>query len=204
MRTSWVLSVLLFLTLAVVPVPAGVVLYDNGPSLLDSDHGAAISSGYEISNSFSLSHPSIVTGVTFGANTNNATLISVDWLITTSDFGGTVEASGTAFPTGSFVQFRFGQDFYTESFDIPDVALSAGTYWLQLQNGATTSGSVWWKVSDGPSQAFVYNPGQSYLSSLDESDSFQILGSVPEPGGIALVGVGALLLAFLRRRRRVR
>ena len=65
--------------------------------------------------------------------------MSVDWSITSDEFGGTTYGSGTASLSSSFVSSnQYGYDIDKLSASIPDVALGAGTYWLNLANAATT------------------------------------------------------------------
>src|SRR5271157_2672615 len=105
MKISAILSVLilgLVGALAAVPASAGpVILYDNTvPANTGNLENWQINSGYEETDSFTLSLSSTVTGADFVVWLNPGdTLSSVDWLITTGPVSGTTEGSGTASPT---------------------------------------------------------------------------------------------------------
>jgi hypothetical protein len=93
----------------------------------------------------------------------------------------------------------------TETGSFSPVNLSAGTYWLNMQNASVPSGDpVFWDENSGPSEA-----SESSVGTIP-SESFTILGTsgtttgtgtTPEPGSILLFGSGALGLAGLLRRK---
>src|SRR6185437_1521316 len=133
-------------------------------------------------------------------------MTSVDWSIVDNDgmpdpfggtdypFDGTVESSGTANPTGTFLETNssfVGYDIYEESFATGDVFLNGGTtYWLVLETAPAIGGrGVFWDESDGPSAAYNQRAGNV------ASQTFQLLGtsSVPEPGTATLLGGGLML-----------
>ena len=202
--------------LLALPLSAGV-LYDNGP--IKGTSGVGIASWiegthnewYMAADSFTLSANSSITGVTFGAEfyTGDSGL-TVDWAITTTPFGPAL-AQGTANLSGTFLLAIPAYDMvaWSESFSISPVRLGAGTYWLQLSNCMTVNYNwAYWDMNRGTSvayQKYQYQdpsglyPGQGQLP---YSESFQILGSVPEPGSLVLLSSGALLLAIRRFRSR--
>jgi hypothetical protein len=92
---------------------------------------------------------------------------------------------------------------------IPDTALPAGSYWLELHNGPltqTTDSSFYWETTSfgtlphGESQAAPFT-GPFMIASSDHA--FQVQ-SVPEPAVVMQVctGLGMLGTAMRRRRRR--
>jgi hypothetical protein len=98
--------VALFALASVSQQASAAVLYDNGP-INGTISGYAITDGYAVSNSFTLSQDSIVTGVNFGAwvlqsASLTASLTAVDWAITTipSSYPINGSASVTTEPTG--------------------------------------------------------------------------------------------------------
>jgi len=209
MKKSAVLSVLilgLFGALAAVPASAGT-LYSNGAAN-DEFLGWTINFGYSVSDSFTLSANSTVTGATFDAWLYPGdTLSTVDWSIGTAEFGG---ASATADTTGVFKETNeYGYDIYSESISIPDLPLAADTtYWFTLQDASVPSGNpVFWDMNNGPSVAWENTLGN--LNGVEEpgsnSETFQILGNagpvVPEPSSFLLLGSGLAGLAGLLKRK---
>ena len=193
-------------------VSAQTPIFTTGPinGTLDAWN---LTSGYEEASSFTLTDPATIGNATFGLwVATGETLTSVDWAITSS-VGGTPlpSAAGTVIPTSTLLTSdnSYGYDIYSESFSIPSIALGAGTYYLQLDNGVTTSSSsAYWDENDGAnSTGYIYDTSawQTLASEIPGSVSlaFTLSGatSVPEPGTLALAGMGALALGRLARRR---
>jgi hypothetical protein len=207
------------------PATAGTVLYTNGP--VDGADNAWDITDYGVADSFSISAPSLVTGVTFYTwDLSEEVPDTVDWLITLSAFADPSDptqtlGSGTAGLTAVYLDTNDdGYDIYSNQLSIPSLDLAAGTYWLQLQNATDMAGDgnpLYWDENDGPSQAWnnAYGPGPidpdttlgacaSPGDSGDCSESFQITGDasgVPEPGSLALVVAGLFVATLLRRTR---
>jgi hypothetical protein len=186
------------LVLAAVPLSAGV-LYDNG-AINGTYNSYPVDSVAKVTNSFQLSSASILTGVVFGAwGYPTRAGIWAEWAITSTPFG-TPLASGNSTLTNEYL-FRNakGADVWRESFDIEPLTLGPGTYWLELDDTMTENAAwFWWDQNNGPSLAqYIGHTGSGSIG----SESFQILGSaapqsVPEPGSMALIGSGALVLSL--------
>ena len=188
---------------------SATVLYTNGP--ISGNIGSWTVDGVaKVTNSFQLSSSSIITDIVFGAwGYPSRTGIWVDWAITSTPFG-TPLASGESTLVNQFLfNNSSGADVSQESFAIPQLTLGPGTYWLELDDTMTTNSRwFWWDQNNGPSQAqYIGHSGQGSIG----SESFQILGSpapspsVPEPGSLALLGAGALILCvapFAKRKPR--
>ena len=167
--------------------------------------GYGLYGGNAVSDTFTLSGPWTILSVTFGEWVDpGLTPQTVDWEIGSSAFGSDLGSATSVSLTSSLFCSHTGcgdgtYDVYASSFTL-DLQLAAGTYWLTLQNATTSAGLVFWDQNDGPSQAQITCCG----SVGTNSNSFEVDGTVPEPGSIVLGASGLLLLlaAGLRRRRR--
>ena len=202
------LSLLTVLCLALVAIPAAAdqTLYDNGP-INGSVDAWTINFGYSVTDSFTLSSASTITGFQFGVWAYPGdTPLSVDYSIGSSPYGGT--STTVSLSTAFQYSNQYGYDIDLESVTGLNVPLSAGTYWLTLQNAVTTQGEpLYWDENSGPSSAC-----ESSLGTIP-SESFQIIGvsgttsttntssTTPEPGSIMLFGSGILGLAGVLRRK---
>jgi hypothetical protein len=141
---------------------------------------------------------------------------SIEWSIRQDAAGtpGAVSDAGSATPTGVATgNTAFGFNEFRYEFAIPSI-LAAGTYWLVLHNGPSSSQlgtDFYWEWSNGDagnSQSFDLptNPPQGWTGNFAEL-AFQLEGPggqrVPEPATIILVGAG-LAAMMMRRRYQVR
>jgi hypothetical protein len=192
------------------------ILYDNGPIKGVAD-ALFIQQGSQATNSFILSSNANVTGITFGTWTlSGETVTAVDWSITADAFGLPIY-SGTAAVSSAFqfkntLFFPPNYDLDISSFSVPNLALSAGAYWLQLENAvASGGGNTFWDQNGRSSSAFYNSKAFDGVitRSAVPSSPFQILGDasgasgVPEPNSLALGGSGFLLLAAGALRRKL-
>jgi hypothetical protein len=214
---NFAVSVLtLICALAAVPASAtSTVLYDNTTSSSYQTYAYNISPDWVVSDSFSLSSASVVTGATFALwIPPGDSLTSVDWSISPNsgqgDFpsGTATSFTSTLAPAPSWILSIYGDDIYLETFTFPSVDLAAGTYWFELGYATTALGNtVYWDESNGPSsatQSVFFDGTVYYESSLSASQTFQIDGTgaaTPEPAGFMLLGSGLIALAGLARRK---
>src|ERR1019366_5160849 len=224
-----VVFALLCLALAVTPTSAQT-LYSNGlctrvrayavgPGGCNTD-AWTINFGYVVSDSFTVSGFSPMTGFDFVVwAIPGDRMTSVDWSVTSAEFGGTTYGSGTAATTLTLDQGlnQYGYDIQSYNVSGLDVGLAAGTYWLNLQNAVVPSGDpIYWDENSGPSKA-----SESSVGSIP-SEAFDItgmctcctrpggdtpcgaIGSTPEPCTLTLFGSGIAglvgLAGGLRRR----
>lgn len=148
------------------------------------------------------------------------------WSIVSGDVNtGSVVASGvTALTNAGLVGYRVfsttltdtQRPIYRAEADIADISLAAGDYWLRWSlTGSLTSGPFIPPTSDGKignaAQALGNNNFQTLVdpgSQLRGELPFELNGTVstsnvPEPSGIALLGLGLVGLAATRRKRLV-
>jgi|SRR5271165_382577 len=173
-----------FLLLFATPAIAQSVLYDNGPDA-ETDY-YWVNFGAETTNSFFLLQEAAVTNFTL-------TLYEVDdrnepkyvsWTVTSEPFGGTVLGTGFAGLSrlGSPYLTKFLFFAYKVGFQIPDLNLLPGTYYIQMQDVVTQWDTrAFWAVSGGSSVAYYsqLGPSQSGARTSPEqipSESFAVAG----------------------------
>ena len=165
-----------------VPAVGQQVLYNNGPDGNVGYYGANF--GAAVSNSFTLSRGASLSGVSFTiycVNDENQPM-RVKWAITTEPFGGTVEAEGVVNLTelGDFYPTRFHFLAWPVGFNLPNVTLPAGTYYLQIQDVITHwyTFAFWAQSSAGDSTAYYEPVGQNGAGGISPvpSEAFTILG----------------------------
>ena len=215
MKLRFAVLGVLVLCLAALPAVAQNDIYDNGPTNGTTD-GWTINFGFAVSDSFTLSGAASVGGIQFAAWMEPGdTLQSAEVSITSSELGGTTYFDQTvSFTQSGCASNQYGFDVCTESGSLPGVQLNSGTYWLNLQNAASTEGNpVYWDENSGPSSA-----SENTIGTIP-SESFTILGAdstttattttttttttstTPEPTSIMLFGSGVLALAGVVRRK---
>ena len=111
-----------------------------------------INFGYVVSDTFTLTSASTITGFDFGvwAFPGDQT-VSVDWSITMGENDGNPLASGTASTTTQFISTNSaGYDIDMIHATGLNVFLGAGTYWLNLDNAVTSQGDpLYWDENSG-------------------------------------------------------
>jgi hypothetical protein len=201
-----------------LPAMAGSELYTNGPINGNSNAWYVVGGVQTISDSFGLPSTSTIGSISFGdwvleAFGGNAAL-TVTWSITSAPNGGTVFGSGTSsltntlFCSSSLTCGLGNFNVYTSSFPT-NVALNAGSYYLNLLNISTSNGSeAGWDINSGVGCAGTGCPSSAYANGMSQgsqgSDSFTLYSPIPEPSTVLdMFGTGAFCLAgvFVRRLR---
>ncbi len=199
MKTRIASLTILCLALA---IPASAqILYNNGPAGPDID-AWTINFGYIVSDTFTLTSNSTVSGFDFAAwEFPGDKVLTVDWSITSQENGGTMYGGGTANVTQKFISVNaYGYDEDEVTATGLNLGLNAGTYWLNLQNAVTQQGNpVYWDENSGMG---CQSPGCPSLASDSAvgtipSESFDITGTpgsgtTPEPSSVVLFGSAIL------------
>jgi hypothetical protein len=222
------LSLLVYLA---VPAFATSIVYDNGaPSLATSPmysiSGTVVGKTASVSDTFTLlnngtklNSVDVALWIPTAASLSALTycVSGVDDCSSLVDETGTnvaLSLINTIGTSGGFTLDEF-------SFALQGLNYQAGTYWLLLDNANVSTGIAYWDSDGGVGCTGDGNggsPGNGCPSgaqwSLQElpiatqgsftsnnSESFDVIGA-PEPGSMALVGVGLLLLARKARKRR--
>jgi hypothetical protein len=200
---------------------ADALLYDNGADLFSSSP-ETINKFHAVTDEFTLSAAATIDKVVFAeAVLGTSTPLTIDWCVGSSPFGGSCVKSATISATSTSTGGAFGH--WSSTFSLPDLPLSAGTYYLTLSNGTDTPLSNpnfahdndYWAVSDHtPVDAQLLTLSSPPPTTVSSDVSFQIYGTagssgggggggtgVPEPQTLWLLAAGTLLtLGFARRR----
>ncbi len=197
------------------------VIYDNLGPPADSPGGLNIS-GFAVADDFTLGSSTSVTQFTFWAHGENADSDlsdSIGWAIFNNNSGavGSLIASGT---DTSVTKTDTGLDLSGDTIFKVDgdfggaISLGADTFWISFRDGP------WGAAYDGTIAGWIQSSGTSIGSSVrfDSNEEnpifpsthagnmhFQLFDNaiIPEPSGIALLGIGAIGLLGCRRRRRM-
>ena len=196
-RFLWLVGVVLLFALA-IPAVANTIVYDNGP-INGQINAWGISGEFSVSNSFTLGAAAGITSMHFGVwVTPGEVPATVDFGISATPFGNDL-GSGNAVTLSNLFQFTntAGADVYLSSFTFPSINLAAGSYYITLTTGLTTTGGgLFWDENDGPSVAFA----NSHTGAIG-SESFAI-DATPEPGTLLMLATGFAGIAGMLRRTR--
>jgi len=197
----------LCLALAAIPAVADI---NNGPINGTTD-AWTINFGYVVSDNFVADSSSIAAFMIGVWLFPGDTVTSLDWSITSAEFGGTIYGSGTASDGSLSDQFissnQYGYNIdqiRVLTYDLP--VIQGNTYWLNLANASVPSGDpVYWDENSGPASA-----SESALGTIP-SEAYTLntcfaggtgspgCGQTPEPGSLLLLASGVLGVAGVLR-----
>lgn len=218
MRTLLVSIALLFPTLAAIPGSAqnGSVLYENGLFCPGYCHDAwQLNQGLAVSDTFFANGEARVTGFDiYTWEFPGDKVLSIQWAITSSEFGGTVYGSGNALARSDV---ELGLNEY--GFEVDRVTVSGlnvivppGTSWITLENVFDEQHfPVYWDENSGigchslgcPSMASENQVGTIPSESFDIHGVYMGGGDNPQGGPESTSAVWGSVLAGLAALRRV-
>ena len=210
MRTTLFCLLTVLTLMMAAPAMADSVLYDNGPQGPDSD-AWTINFGFAVSDNFTLTQDSTVTGFRFYAWLLPGDILeSVEVSFTSQELGGTTYFDGVLpFTQSNCSVNAYGFNVCVESASFSGPNLAAGTYWVNLQNAMVNTGDpIYWDENSGVGCTSPGCPSLASESSVGTipSESFTILGTAtsgttPEPGTILLSLSGIAGVLGISRRR---
>jgi len=193
----------------------GSILFDQSPP----NDNATDFVNSRLADDFTLSSATLVDGVNFWYSAQFQTdLSSVTYAIYSNNAGalGALQYTGTVTPATSYDST---DNTFFAQIALPDLSLSAGTYWLELHGGVSLTDdngtiTVWWdNAADNGTYMALQSPSSNPLAapsvpitvSGSEQQAFQIDGiAVPEPWSVLMGGCGLSLVVLKRRRLRSR
>ncbi len=212
-RKRWFVYSLVFVSLALALPASAQILYENGPINGETD-AFTINFGFVVSNTFTVSQPSQITGLSFGAWLQPGDVLeSVGVSITSQEDGGTTYFNQQVnFTQSNCFANNFGFNVCEETASFNAGNFAAGTYWLNLGNAVVNDGDpIYWDENNGVGCTSPGCPSTASDNSVGTipSEAFTILGnsnsssggSVPEPGSLFLAAGGIIGIAGMVRGR---
>lgn len=201
-------------------VTQAATIYNNGGPAV-TNLGGSVMSDTKQAQDFLLTGITNLTGVRFwnlqGTAADYAGNIFYQIFSDASGLPGvTAIASGLVTPTRIAAGTVLGFSQFQNDFTIAVNGLTAGTYWLALHNGPTTTtafSDFYWSWADlnavntptNPGSEFALNPLGTSWTSNDQEGAFLLSGSTvgsstPEPATFVFVGASLMALGIYRRR----
>lgn len=200
----------IMLVLALAPWASAATVWDNGaPDLADASL-SDVDASVVTFDDFTLSGSATIRSIQWwgiyiftaspGPDSFNINIFADNGGAPGTSVTGTLAVSASRLSTTDLVFGSFPLFEYTAN--IPDTVLSAGTYWLSIQNDTTGSGYDWsWASSANTPANALFLDGSFTAQEFDLAFNLNDTAVVPEPSTMLLsaVGLGGILLARRRR-----
>lgn len=192
--------------------PAAVIYNNGAPNLVSGTQ----MSEFLVAENFILGAAATIANIRFWSIQSAVADYSgsVYWAIYSNAAGspgavlfGNATLATTATATG--LSTGFGYPEFAFDIDVPDFALTPGSYWLGLHNGAlasTTPTEMLWETTTTQIGPFgQYRDAGTWIDSGNEHafrlESAAVTPPLPEPGSLALVALALAAAAGLTRRK---
>ncbi len=212
LRSRRILLAICFGLVMTVAATAQTV-YSNGPINGETD-AFTINFGFVVSNTFTVSQPSQITGLSFGAWLQPGDILqSVDVSITSQELGGTTYFNQQVnFTQSNCFANNYGFNVCEETTSFNAGNFATGTFWVNLGNAVVNDGDpIYWDENNGVGCTSPGCPSVASDNSVGTipSESFTVLGSptnstggsVPEPSSLLLLAGGVVAMGGMLRRK---
>lgn len=202
-------KIIVGLALACMSMAASAtVLFQNAPGNSGGNNNFTFGSTMGAED-FVLSSASTISAISFNAfhTPSRAQPTSISWSIRSGGaLPGAILSSGTSAFSTIITNTLYGYNLTDYIMDIPDMNVSAGSYWVTFHVNSGAGGDPHWTIASGGNGISAINTNGTWTNNYPGGNmAFRIEGDVsriPEPGSLALLGLGLAGLAVSRKSKR--